>query len=340
MTTAQLKDIISGEKYDFLTENEHLKNKIILLTLGGSYSYGTNTETSDVDIRGCALNSRSDLIGLTCFDQFVSTETDTTIYSFNKLISLLVNCNPNTIEMLGCKPEHYFYITPVGQELIANRKLFLSKRAVHSFAGYANQQLRRIENALARDKLSQAKKEDHILSSMKRAACAFEMKYTSFDNGSVVLYTAESARADLDSEIFANIHLEKYPAREFCGILNDLNNVLRAYEKLNHRNHKKDNEHLNKHAMHLVRLYLMCLDVLEKGEIITYREKDRNLLMQIRSGAYQREDGTYNPEFFEMVDQFETRLKYAKENTSLPEHPDIDKIQEFVMDVNRRALDV
>lgn len=120
MTIEQIKEMVNGSAYDFLRTNEHLGRKIIFLTLGGSYSYGTNVETSDVDVRGCALNSESDLLGLTSFEQVVNTQTDTTIYAFNKLVSLLLNCNPNTIEMLGCKPEHYFYISDIGREMIAN----------------------------------------------------------------------------------------------------------------------------------------------------------------------------------------------------------------------------
>lgn len=340
MTIDQIKEMVSGSDYDFLRTNEHLKNKIIFLTLGGSYSYGTNIEGSDVDVRGCALNSRSDLLGLTNFEQVVNTATDTTIYSFNKLISLLLNCNPNTIEMLGCKPEHYFQISELGAKMIENRKLFLSRRAVHSFGGYANQQLRRLENALARDKMSQAMKEEHILKSMQGAIKAFEGKYTKFENGSMVLYTAESQREDLDREIFADIHIDKYPVREFNSAINDLTNIISAYEKLNHRNHKKDDNHLNKHAMHLIRLYLMCLDILEKEDVITYREKDHDLLMKIRSGEFQNEDGSYRAEFFDMVNDFERRLEYAKNNTSLPDHPDMKRVEEFVIEVNREAIDV
>ncbi len=339
MTIEQIREMVKGPEYEFLRTNPHLNGRIIFLTLGGSYSYGTNVETSDVDVRGCALNSPSDLLGLTNFEQVVNTQTDTTVYSFNKLVSLLLNCNPNTIEMLGCKPEHYFYLTNVGKEMIDNRKLFMSRRAVQSFGGYATQQLRRLENALARDKLSQARREEHIRNSMEGAVRSFKSRYTSFDKGSVQLYTAESQREDLDREIFANIHLEGYPAREFNSMMNDLHNVLADYEKLNHRNKKKDDNHLNKHAMHLIRLYLMCLDILEKGDIITYREADRGLLMSIRHGEYQREDGTYRQEFFDMVSEFEKKLAYAKENTSLPEHPDMKKVEEFVMDVNRRSLD-
>lgn len=339
MTIEQIREMVNGSSYDFLRTNEHLKDKIIFLTLGGSYSYGTNVESSDVDIRGCALNRQSDLLGLSSFEQFVNNETDTVVYSFNKLVSLLLNCNPNTIEMLGCKPEHYLVLSETGKSMIDNRKLFLSKRAAYSFGGYANQQLRRLENALARDKLPQARKEEHILNSMKNAIKSFESRYTSFDNGSMVLYTNDSPRDDLDREIFADIHIVKYPVREFNSVLNDLTNIIGTYEKLNHRNHKKDDNHLNKHAMHLIRLYLMCLDILEKEDIITYREQDLPLLMSIRRGDYQMEDGTYRPEFFEMVSEFEKRLSYAKENTALPAQPDMEMVEEFVIEVNRRAVD-
>lgn len=338
MTNESIKKIIDSVEYDFLRTNEHLKDKIVFLTLGGSHAYGTNIETSDVDIRGCALNRPSDLIGLTNFEQVVNEKTDTTIYSFNKLISLLLNCNPNTIELLGCKPEHYLMMTDVGKELLDNRKLFLSKRAVNSFGGYANQQLRRLENALARDSYPQMEKEKHILGSCMTSMMSFGQRYTSFPDGSIKLYIDKSNHEELTSEIFADITLSHYPLRDYKNMWSDMNNIVKDYGKLNKRNHKKDDAHLNKHAMHLVRLYLMCLDILKKEEIVTYREKDHDLLMDIRSGVYQKEDGTYRSEFFEMVDSLEKKLSYAKENTSLPDNPNMHLIEEFVMDVNRRTI--
>lgn len=340
MTVEQIKEMVAGNQYDFLRTNPHLAGKIIFLTLGGSHAYGTNVETSDVDVRGCALNSRSDLLGLSAFEQVVNTETDTTIYSFNKLISLLINCNPNTIELLGCKPEHYFMLTDIGKQMIDNRKLFLSQKAVASFGGYATQQLRRLQNALARDRLPQALTEEHIKGALERSIKSFGDRYTSFENGGIELLTAESTRDDLDTEVFCNIHIDKYPARELQTLLSALSAVVGNYEKLNHRNHKKDDAHLNKHAMHLIRLYLMCLDILENEEIRTYRENDRDFLLSIRNGAFQNEDGTYRQEFFDIVSDFEKKLKYAKENTSLPAKPNMKRIEEFVMSVNKAALDV
>lgn len=338
MEIEQIFRLLCESEYDFLRENEHLKDRIVLLTLGGSYAYGTNIETSDVDIRGCALNSTSDILGMTNFEQVVHTATDTTVYSFNRLISLLVSCNPNTIEMLGCKPEHYFVKTEIGKAMIDNRKMFLSQKAADSFGGYATQQLRRLENALARNRLPQERQEEHILHAMQSSMKSFQDRYAEFENGAIRLYVADSEREEFDSEIFADISLQKFPAREFSSMLKELGNVLTSYGKLNHRNHKKDDAHLNKHAMHLIRLYLMCLDILEKEDIITYREKDIPLLLDIRGGAFMKEDGTYRQEFFDMVADYEKRLRYAKANTNLPPRPNMKRIQEFVMDVNRKSL--
>ncbi len=338
MNLNDIKAKLQTEEYKFLKENEHLGKKIVFLTLGGSHAYGTNIETSDIDIRGCTLNSKSDLIGMSSFEQVVNTATDTTIYSFNKLISLIINCNPNTIEMLGCKPEHYFCITPIGQEMVDNRKLFLSKKAVHSFGGYANAQLRRLQNALARDSYNLSEKERHILNSIKFAMVDFKQKYEKFDDNNVELFIDKSSKEELEDEIFMNITLKHYPLRDYKSMWSEMNNIVKEYAKLNHRNKKKDDLHLNKHAMHLVRLYLMCLDILEKEEINTFREKDHDLLMFIRNGGYQNEDSTFKQEFFELIDDLEKKLEYAKDNTNLPDKPDYNKVEEFVMSVNERVI--
>ena len=137
--------LLNTKEYSFLHTNPRLGSRIMLLGVSGSYGYGTNREGSDIDFRGVALNLPSDLIGLTSFEQYEDTATDTVIYSFNKLVSLLLNCNPNTIEILGLDEEQYVIKTPVGQELLDHRQLFLSKRAAASFGHYADAQLRRLQ---------------------------------------------------------------------------------------------------------------------------------------------------------------------------------------------------
>lgn len=328
-------ELLDRPEYSFLKTDPHLGKNIILLTYGGSYAYGTNTEGSDIDIRGCTLNSRADLLGMGDFEQVVDAQTDTTVYSFNKLLGLLINCNPNTIELLGCKPEHYFVLTPIGKQLIDRRKLFLSWRAINSFGGYASQQLRRLENALAHDAYPAQVKERHIMGSCENAMLSISGRYRTFEPGQIKLSVAET---DGRPQVLADISMERVPLRAFTGMMGELVEITRNYDKINHRNKKKDDAHLNKHAMHLIRLYLMCLDILEREEIITFREKDHDLLMDIRNGRYQKADHTFNDGFYDLLSDLERRLDYAAKHTSLPETPDLAAIEAFQMEVNERVV--
>jgi hypothetical protein len=331
-------EILRQREYGFIETNEHLGRHVILLGLAGSYSYGTNIRTSDIDIRGIALNQKSDLIGLTRFEQYVDEDTDTVIYGFNKVVGLLLSCNPNTIELLGLKPEHYLYLSDIGRLLLDNRRLFLSQRAIQSFGGYADAQLRRLQNALARDTFPQTEKERHIFNSVRSAMHDFNHRYGRFENGSLELYIDKAVNPELETEIFVNASMTHYPLRDYCGMWNTMANVIRDYEKVGKRNKKKDDLHLNKHAMHLIRLFMMALDILEKGEINTYREKEHGLLMDIRFGKYRKEDGAFHESFYEMLSDFEKKLHYAAEHTDLPEEPDMAKVQELVMAINERVV--
>lgn len=81
-------------------------------------------------------------------------------------------------------------------------------------------------------------------------------------------------------------------------------------------------------------MYLIGLDIIEKGEIITYREKERDLLLDIRNGKYIDKNGNIMSEFFKMVQKYEDRFIHAKEITTLPKEPDWEAINDFISSVN------
>ena len=332
------QELLTQPQYGFLKTDPHLGKHIILLGLAGSYSYGTNNESSDIDVRGVTLNRKSDLIGMTSYDQYTDESTDTVIYTFNKIIRLLLECNPNTCELLGLSEEHYLYLSPIGRELLANRRLFLSKRAIQSFGGYADQQLRRLQNALARDRMASEERERHIYNSVKNAMYEFRERYRISDYGMLKIYIDEAENPEMDTEIFLDAQFSHYPLRDYRNIWGEMNNIVKEYDKIGKRNRKKDDNHLNKHAMHLIRLFMMAIDILEKEDIITYRKDEHELLMKIRRGEFQKEDGTYRTEFYEILADYEKRLHEAAENTSLPDEPDYERVQEFVMSVNERVV--
>lgn len=332
------KELLETKEYEFLKTDKHLGSKIILLGLGGSHAYGMNNESSDVDFRGITLNSKDEILLGTDFEQVVDVETDTTVYSFNKMIQLLTSCNPNTIEILGCNPETYIKLSGIGRELLDNRKIFLSKLCIHTFGGYAGSQLRRMENKAAR-LVGQAQNEEYILKSINNAKYDFKNRYFVHDDSDVNLYTDKAVQEGYDSEIFMDVNLKHYPLRDWGGMWNEMKSIVSSYNKIGKRNEKAmSHDKLGKHMAHLIRLYMMCIDILEKEEIITRRTNEHNLLMSIRNGEYLDENRQPKTDFYDLLNEYEKRFEYAKNNTSLPDVPDYKKINEFKMYVNERVV--
>lgn len=379
--------IINTSDYEFLHTEPRLKDKIILLTFGGSIAYGLDTPESDIDIRGIVMPAASDLLGVgylynseertnsrlvfgnNGFEQVTDIPTDTTIYVLNKIIGLLYKSNPNTIEILGGHPDSYAMVSKYGQMLLDNRELFLSKLAYGSFAGYARAQFQRLKNAIGKDSGSNVFHAINLADSINRMQSHLEREYPEYRRDMIKLHITDSSGnlitvngvpvdaydvgvlfndtvteitvngkpiADKDVEVRYSVHFDKISNSAFAGIFNEVVGAVKEFNKqLGHRNHKKDVYHLNKHAMHLIRLYLMAIDILERGEINTYREQDRDFLMSIKTGHYyNKQTNTFTTEFFDIVSDFDKKILTAYENTKLPETPDIAKINKLVYEIN------
>jgi len=333
MTRNEIEITLATKDYDFLRTNPHLKDKIILLGLGGSHAYGTNTEESDLDIRGIAMNQKDELLLQKDFEQVLDASTDTVIYSFNKIVRLLSEGNPNTLEILFQDKGDLLYLNEAGERLVDNRNLFLSKRCFYSFGGYAHEQLRRLDNKTMRN-LSQAQQEEHILHSIQNAEHTFAKKYFQYDTDAIKLYTDVSPRENMDTEIFMDIHLSHYPLRDYKGMWSEMHNIVKDYGKIGKRAsnailHNK----VNKHAMHLVRLMLCGIDILKTGTFSTHCGKYLDLLMDIRNGKYSEENGQMSERFFKMVDELSKELEAAYHSSKLPENVDLTRIDELMLSV-------
>lgn len=334
----QIRKRMQSDDYRFFHENNNLGKNIILIGLGGSYAYGMNKDSSDLDIRGISLNKKEEVLLGIDFEQVVDEKTDTTIYSFNKMIELLTKMNPNTCEILGLQDWQYFYLHPIGKELLENRKMFLSKICIHTFGGYAGSQLRRMENKAAR-LVGQAQNEAYILKSINNAKYDFKNRYYPHDENDVKLYIDTAVQEGYDSEIFMDVCLKHYPLRDWTGMWNEMKAIVSSYNKIGKRNEKAiSHDKLGKHMAHLIRLYMMCIDILEKEEIVTYRTDEHDLLMSIRNGEYLDENRQPTTAFYDLLNEYEKRFDYAKNNTSLPDVPDHKKINEFKMYVNERIV--
>lgn len=295
------------------------------VSLAGSYAYGTATENSDIDIRGWYYPDISDIIGIynNKETQVEFADTDSVFFSFHKFVKLLANCNPNVIELLGTKPEHTIVMTEDAKSLREHQELFLSKRAFVTFAGYATQQLRRLENALARDAYPPDEKEKHILRSLEAEMISGTSAFQLFHaDNTIKLYLDKS---DDNTEIHVDLNLHSVPLRQLVAVTNQFSNQLKNYGKLTGRNRKKDESHLYKHAMHLIRLYYTGIDILKHHQIVTYREKEHDLLMSIRNQQVPLS------RVFQLQSQLEVELQNANDNSTLPDYPNCDQINQLVI---------
>ena len=331
MKKIDLINEIKLPQYDFLKTDVHLNNNIILLGLGGSRAYGVETSTSDWDWRGVASNSYKEILLGQDFEQVVDKTTDTTIYSIKKFVNLLISNNPNILEICGNKPEHIIYMNEIGQGLIENKSMFLSRKAIGSFKGYALAQLHRLENALCHDTYSEEQQLAHIKNAMDRAIISFNGRYEHFKEGMITI-------DNNTKDILINCDINDMPLGEYNGIINELKEILKTYNKLNARNNKKDEYHLSKHIMHIFRLLYMYIDIAKDMDIITYREKEQEYLLSIKNGLFLKEDGSLRKEFYDAYSELEKEVDYVTKHTVLPEHPDYAKIEDFLMSSNMATI--
>lgn len=132
-----------------------LQARTILLVTAGSYSYGTNTETSDRDYKGVCIPPIDYYFGLHSFHEYRQStgknfqasagDVEVTIMHITKFVNQAMQGIPNNIEMLFVRPEDRLKVTPLGQMLIDHRHLFLSKRVFKRFGGYARSQIQKLK---------------------------------------------------------------------------------------------------------------------------------------------------------------------------------------------------
>ena len=324
----EIEKLLQSKEYDFLRTDPHLGDNICLLTFGGSRAYGTNLPTSDIDIRGIAIPTKKEIILAKDFENIVDTKTDTTIYSVEKIIKLLSECNPNTLEILGLPEEDYFVLKGAGKLLYEKKNIFLSKKCAKSFMGYAMSQLYRLRQK-SKDGLSPLEYNEHITKVLRN------MEERLYKNAGVHLDFDFDENGIYFSGNFNRVNMECIPA-----ILGETNNTYRDYKKSSKRNNNAEvHNKIPKHSMHLVRLLLMGKELLLTGEIHTKRVKEHDLLMDIRNGKYVDENNMPIKEFFEMVDDITADFEKAEKMSILPEVADMDAIDNLRYEIYESIIE-
>jgi hypothetical protein len=360
-----------------------LKDGTILFSRHGSHAYGTNVPTSDQDFKGIAIPPKNYFFGMDRFEQAefkdIPNNSEATIYDIRKFCKLAADCNPNIIEVLWSDPSDYIIMTQLGEELVNNRDMFLSKKARFTFAGYAHAQLKRIrlhyewnkygENVKepTREDFKLPKTPDYSVDQKDAAVALVQKKLSHWNlNDMEELDSAQrilvmNGVQDILDEMQLGTETQRWNAAVNClGFETNFVEYLdkerrfRAAERdwkaflewKKTRNPtraalEKKFSYDTKHGGHLVRLMRMCGEILDTGKVIVKRP-DYEELLEIRNGAWSYE------RLMEFAESEDLRMDEKYKTSKLQKSVDFKKVNDlcvqlvenFDSPLNRQSVQV
>lgn len=305
------------------------------------------------------------------FEQATQNEPlDLVVFELRKFFRLAAYANSNALELLFTDESDHLQVTPAGRLLLENRDLFLSRQIKDTFSGYATQQLRRLQGhyrwlknppkapptrselglpektLIPADQLAAArsmitKKMDewswqdlNTLDRPQRLAVKEDfhrklLEITQWDNIEDNLFNSAVRTLGFSDNFIHLLQQEKlYKTR-----MDEWNNYQKWLKERNPARAALEAEHGYdcKHAMHLVRLYRMCVEAL-RGEGLKVRRPDADELLAIRQGAW-----TYEY-LIEWVAQQDATLPDLMKASPLPVQPDFKKLRNLCYRIAREAV--
>jgi len=311
--------ISKGEKMNYY---DALRN-CFFKGITGSRAYGTNLPTSDTDYRGVFILPTSERIGL--FDLPHETvnpeEEDDKLYELKKFFDLAIKATPNIIELLWLPPDCIVKTSTEWENILTNRNMFITKKAVFTHSCYAISQLKKargqnklINNPMSVDRPSRldfcwvAVKEGSKTVTIPISETGIDLTtcratavphltncYNLYPNGSGVfkgdMLVFESVpKQDSDTCIGMLTYQED-------GFKTALTKWKEYWDWMKNRNpdrwknQEKGLDFDEKNILHLIRILMSAKNIVDNGEpIVRFQGKDLEFLRKIREGAFTYEE--------------------------------------------------
>jgi predicted nucleotidyltransferase len=281
-----------------------LPDGLISLCWRGSIAHGmfvpSNNPDSidDKDVIGIFVNPVEHYLGFGRKDVREKWEGayDCVFYEVRKMISLLLQCNPNVLSVLWLKSNGIIWESLLGHRLREARDLFVTKKAYHSFNGYAYSQLKRM-NAFNQEA-------QELMASLEDQLRNLDIDPDSADEGDA---------------------LRRLDGSSFSGASHEIMEVVKRYRGERNRYYSggymgaKRRELVRRHgydcknAAHLIRLLRMGIEFLTEGTLYVERE-DKHELMHIKQGGWSLEKvNTEADRLFKLAEEAYVRSSLAPE---------------------------
>ncbi|MDP9378564.1 MAG: nucleotidyltransferase domain-containing protein [Chloroflexota bacterium] len=129
------------------SDDPDLYGYVILRCVVGSRAYGLDEDGSDTDRRGLYLPPAElhwSLMGVP--EQLENEEMQETYWELQKFLTLALKANPNVLECLYTPMVEH--ATPLAQEMLQMRSVFLSRLVYQTYNGYVMSQFKKLETDL------------------------------------------------------------------------------------------------------------------------------------------------------------------------------------------------
>lgn len=145
-----------------------------------------------------------------------------------------------------------------------------------------------------------------------------------------VIYRDDMIFPKLKGNLMLFLSKEKILA-SFLGYIHSLNKNLLTWEQKN-----MTEEKLSKLMMHAARLYLMGTELLEIGQVVTYREKDHDLLMSLRNGdLIDKETRTIKYKYWDMTSTLESNFIRAYDHSLIQKKADRELAENLLINMSK-----
>lgn len=339
-----------------------LKNNTIYQTVHGSHAYGTSRPDSDIDIRGICIPPENYPLGiLDSFEQTVMSDPmDCTIFGIQKFVKLAIDGNPNCLEIIFTDPSDRLFVNEIGESLLDISDSFVSKKCKYTFQGYSRSQLNRIKvhrKWIVRGDIKKPERSDYDLpdihklipehqqleieAQIKTKLDSWNIDTTGMDPAAQIKFKEEIHDVLVDLKLNSD-DFHTYAARSL-GLNDNLTEAFqreRAYkcalrefqqyeiwklERNKARFELEEKYHYDvKHGMHLVRLYLMCNEILRDHKV-NVKRTDAEFLLSIRNGAWAYD------QLIEWAENQDKILEELYKTSTLRREPERVKINDWLI---------
>ncbi len=347
-------------------EDLKAQNLILFECISGSRAYGLDTPTSDTDIKGVFYLPKERFFGLSSdYIPQVSNETnDIVYYELGRFVELLLQNNPNIMELLATPADKVLYRHPIMDSL--KPKWFISKLCEKTFAGFANSQIKKarglnkkIVNPMAKEKkhlldfcvvfaegksidLQQWLNDNQLnqrqlgLAVMPHATQMYAMYLDDGNQGFHGIIQKDTANQVSLSSIPKDMNPVGYLSCNLMGYSKYCKDYSEYWDWVENRNEERYQTTMShgkqydaKNMMHTIRLLQTDLDIAKTGQVIVKRP-NRDELLAIKAGQSDYET------LVQMADDLTDEIGESFKNSKLMDEPNREVVLEQL--VKMRAL--